>query len=102
MPHDGELTVSGQMFADPVKARKDLEAFADANDARLYKLVKGCVEPQSDLRQIVKAKVSPRLVHLIEYAADRSRMSSLGVSNKLTPTFSTPSQPSSKMPRGTL
>lgn len=47
----------GQMFADPNKARKDLETFASVNDARLYKLVKGCVDPQSDLRQIVKAKV---------------------------------------------
>ena len=58
------------MFADPAKARKDREAFAEANDARLYKLVKGCVDPQSDLRQIVKAKVSLRPVHLINHGAD--------------------------------
>ena len=42
------------------KAKKDLDAFALANDARMYKLFKACVDPQSDLRTIVKSRVGPR------------------------------------------
>jgi sister-chromatid-cohesion protein PDS5 len=53
---------------DPAKARKDLDAFAAANDPRLYKLVKGCVDPQSDLRTIIKARVSHS--HLLLRRAD--------------------------------
>jgi sister-chromatid-cohesion protein PDS5 len=45
------------MFGEPARAKLDLEKFAEINEPRLYKLVKGCVDPQSDLRQIIKARV---------------------------------------------
>ncbi|ORX33887.1 armadillo-type protein [Kockovaella imperatae] len=45
-----------QLFPDPSKARKDLEQFAAANEARLYKLFKACVDPQSDLKTLTKAR----------------------------------------------
>lgn len=52
------MTLTGMLFPDHNKARKDLETFAMLNEARLYKLLKGCVDPQSDLRTIVKSQVS--------------------------------------------
>jgi sister-chromatid-cohesion protein PDS5 len=48
------LTVPGQ-FPDPQKAAQDLHDFAKANENRLYKLLKTCVDPQSDVKSIVKA-----------------------------------------------
>ncbi|KAF8434558.1 cohesin-associated protein Pds5 [Boletus edulis BED1] len=44
-----------RQFPDPVKAAEDLHEFAKANENRLYKLLKTCVDPQSDLKSIVKA-----------------------------------------------
>ena len=46
--------VPGQ-FPDPQKAAEDMHDFAKANENRLYKLLKTCVDPQSDLKSIVKA-----------------------------------------------
>ncbi|RXK35355.1 hypothetical protein M231_07377 [Tremella mesenterica] len=43
-------------FADADKARKDIEAFAAANEARLYKLFKTCADPQTNLRDLIKAR----------------------------------------------
>jgi sister-chromatid-cohesion protein PDS5 len=51
------LIQSAHLFVDVDKAKKDLDAFALANDARMYKLFKACVDPQSDLRTIVKSRV---------------------------------------------
>lgn len=45
------------LFADPHKAKKDLNAFATANEPRLYKLLNALFDPQSDLRTIIKSKV---------------------------------------------
>lgn len=45
------------LFADEHKAKKDMMAFAKANEPRLYKLFKAMVDPQSDLRTIMKSKV---------------------------------------------
>lgn len=42
-------------FPDPHKATDDLQAFAKANENRLYKLLKTCMDLQSDLKSIVKA-----------------------------------------------
>ncbi|KAI6134781.1 armadillo-type protein [Pisolithus croceorrhizus] len=42
-------------FPDPHKATEDLQAFAKANENRLYKLLKTCMDLQSDLKSIVKA-----------------------------------------------
>ncbi|RSH92189.1 hypothetical protein EHS25_008604 [Saitozyma podzolica] len=48
--------IATHLFVDVDKAKKDLDAFALANDARVYKLFKACVDPQSDLRTIVKSR----------------------------------------------
>ncbi|TCD68846.1 hypothetical protein EIP91_009560 [Steccherinum ochraceum] len=42
-------------FLDPVKASEDLHAFADMNESRLYKLLKSCMDPQTDLKTLVKS-----------------------------------------------
>ncbi|KAG6864378.1 hypothetical protein C0991_010047 [Blastosporella zonata] len=42
-------------FPDPFKASEDLEAFAKLNENRLYKLLKTCMDPQTDLKGLVKA-----------------------------------------------
>lgn len=42
-------------FPDPQKAAEDLQEFAKANENRLYRLLKTCMDPQSDLKSIVKA-----------------------------------------------
>lgn len=42
-------------FPDPQKAAEDLHDFARANENRLYRLLKTCMDPQSDLKSIVKA-----------------------------------------------
>ncbi|KAG6907699.1 hypothetical protein DXG01_007755 [Tephrocybe rancida] len=42
-------------FPDPFKAIEDLEAFAKLNESRLYKLLKACMDPQTDLKGLVKA-----------------------------------------------
>ncbi|KAK1921574.1 armadillo-type protein [Papiliotrema laurentii] len=44
------------LFSDSEKAKRDMEAFAAANDNRLYKLFKTCADPLSDLRSLLKAK----------------------------------------------
>ncbi|KAI6158061.1 armadillo-type protein [Pisolithus tinctorius] len=44
-----------RQFPDPHKATEDLQAFAKANENRLYKLLKTCMDLQSDLKNIVKA-----------------------------------------------
>lgn len=43
-------------FHDSDKARKDLEAFANAGDKKLYKLLKTLANPQSDLRLTIKSR----------------------------------------------
>lgn len=52
------LLMTGTYFVDSQRARNDLEAFARANEARLYKLFKQCCDPTFDLRTVVKARVS--------------------------------------------
>ena len=56
---DVELTrlIPVLLFSDSEKAKRDMEAFAAANDNRLYKLFKTCADPLSDLRSLLKAKV---------------------------------------------
>lgn len=44
-------------FSNPVKIEDDLTAFAKRNDRRLYKLLKTCMDLQTDLKGIVKASV---------------------------------------------
>ncbi|PFH47385.1 hypothetical protein AMATHDRAFT_152196 [Amanita thiersii Skay4041] len=42
-------------YHDPHKASEDLNAFAKLNEPRLYKLLKTCMDPQSDLKGLAKA-----------------------------------------------
>ncbi|KAH8102266.1 armadillo-type protein [Cristinia sonorae] len=42
-------------FIDPVKAAEDLHSFANLNESRLYKLMKTCMDPQTDLKTLVKS-----------------------------------------------
>ncbi|KAG2124196.1 armadillo-type protein [Suillus clintonianus] len=44
-----------RQFGDPQKAAEDLHAFARANENRLYKLLKTCLDTQTDLKGLVKA-----------------------------------------------
>ncbi|KAG0700591.1 armadillo-type protein [Suillus ampliporus] len=44
-----------RQFGDPQKAGEDLHAFANANENRLYKLLKTCLDTQTDLKGLVKA-----------------------------------------------
>nr|XP_019008459.1 uncharacterized protein I206_07018 [Kwoniella pini CBS 10737]OCF47240.1 hypothetical protein I206_07018 [Kwoniella pini CBS 10737] len=48
--------IARSYFGDAEKAKKDLNAFAAANEARLFKLYKTCIDIQSSLASIVKAK----------------------------------------------
>ncbi|GMK53875.1 hypothetical protein CspeluHIS016_0104610 [Cutaneotrichosporon spelunceum] len=48
--------ISRMLFNEHEKARKDLEAFAAANDKKLYKLLRSMADPQSNLRTIIKAR----------------------------------------------
>lgn len=56
--------VDAGTFPDPVKASEDLQAFAKLNEARLYKLLKTCMDAQTDLKGLIKATVcSPVIFH---------------------------------------
>nr|WJN24940.1 cohesin maintenance factor [Moesziomyces parantarcticus] len=44
------------LFADPERAKTDLHAFAKLNDARIYRLIRTCFDPQSDLKTAVKSR----------------------------------------------
>ncbi|KAG1784584.1 armadillo-type protein [Suillus plorans] len=44
-----------RQFGDPQKAAEDLHAFARANENRSYKLLKTCLDTQTDLKGFVKA-----------------------------------------------
>ncbi|KAG1732950.1 armadillo-type protein [Suillus lakei] len=44
-----------RQFGDPQKAAEDLHAFARANENRSYKLLKTCLDTQTDLKGLVKA-----------------------------------------------
>ncbi|PIL27726.1 hypothetical protein GSI_10879 [Ganoderma sinense ZZ0214-1] len=43
-------------FPEPGKAAEDLQAFAQLNEGRLYKLLKTCMDVQTDLKGLVKAR----------------------------------------------
>ena len=51
------LTSTAAQFSDPQKFAEDLNTFARLNENRLYKLLKTCMDPQTDLKGLVKASV---------------------------------------------
>lgn len=44
------------LFADAERAMTDLHAFAKLNDTRIYRLMRTCFDPQTDLRTATKAR----------------------------------------------
>lgn len=44
-------------FPDPQRATDDLQTFAKMNEKRLYKLLKTAMDPQTDLKTLVKTTV---------------------------------------------
>jgi len=84
--------IARQLFSDADKARKDMEAFAAANEQRLYKLFKACADPQTDLRTLVKSRVGLDCC-AVRSQAKEDRTSSFAGSSSLTPTSSRPSRP---------
>ena len=59
-------------FPDAQKAAEDLQNFARLNEQRLYKLMKTCMDPQTDLKGLVKAMVREGLYLTVGFAADYS------------------------------
>ena len=55
------LTQISVLYPDRQKACEDLRAFAKLNENRLYKLMKTCMDPQTDVKALVKATVSAHL-----------------------------------------
>ncbi|OCH91293.1 hypothetical protein OBBRIDRAFT_792457 [Obba rivulosa] len=51
----GSIKRIASQFPDPQKAVDDLRAFAKLNESRLYKLLKTCMDTQTDLKSLVKA-----------------------------------------------
>ncbi|KAF8624977.1 hypothetical protein AX15_005612 [Amanita polypyramis BW_CC] len=49
------IQVIAGTFSDPHKATEDLQGFAKLNEPRLYKLLKTCMDPQTDLKGLVKS-----------------------------------------------
>ncbi|KAI0634818.1 armadillo-type protein [Trametes polyzona] len=50
------LKSTAAQFPDPHKAGEDLQAFAKLNEGRLYKLLRTCMDLQTDLKGLVKAR----------------------------------------------
>ena len=44
------------LTADPERAMTDLHAFAKLNDSRIYRLIRTCFDPQTDLKTAVKSR----------------------------------------------
>ena len=49
-------------FPDAQKAAEDMQSFARMNEQRLYKLMKTCMDPQTDLKGLVKSMVCKNLI----------------------------------------
>ncbi|KAF7430453.1 hypothetical protein PC9H_006160 [Pleurotus ostreatus] len=52
---NGVIQAISSGFLEPHKASEDLHTFAKLNEGRLYKLLKSCMDPQTDLKGLVKA-----------------------------------------------
>ncbi|KAI8986667.1 armadillo-type protein [Trametes punicea] len=53
---DAAVKATAALFPDPHKAAEDLQTFAKLNEGRLYKLLKTCMDVQTDLKGLVKAR----------------------------------------------
>ncbi|KAF9255405.1 hypothetical protein L218DRAFT_884207 [Marasmius fiardii PR-910] len=52
---EGMVRAISASFPDPIKTAEDLRAFAKLNESRLYKLLRTCMDVQTDLKGLVKA-----------------------------------------------
>ena len=52
------MACTAVLFPDPQKATDDFKSFAKVNEGRLYKLLKTCMDLQTDLKNLVKSTVS--------------------------------------------
>lgn len=48
------IKICASQFAEPLKAANDLQTFAKMNEVRIYKLIKLCMDPQTDLKSYLK------------------------------------------------
>lgn len=55
------LIYDAALCPDPHRALDDLLAFAKLNEGRLFKLLHTCMDPQTDLKNLVKATVCTQL-----------------------------------------
>lgn len=67
-------------FPDPSKGVSDLKKFAEANEDRLYKLLKSAMDPQTDLKTLVKINVSSAVSKALLASSHRSLTRSLPAS----------------------
>ncbi|KAG9103997.1 hypothetical protein FRC06_006261 [Ceratobasidium sp. 370] len=51
---NGAITLLTAMIPESSKHREDLRAFAKLNESRLYKLLRTCMDPQTDLKTLIK------------------------------------------------
>lgn len=63
------LRGSVSIMAEPEKAAADLSAFAKMNDSRIYRLIKACLDPNTDLKTYIKARAEA--LRKIEAADDK-------------------------------
>ena len=61
---------------EPAKAAEDLQTFAKLNEGRLYKLLKTCMDVQTDLKGLIKARVRAIAVFPIITSLNEIRASS--------------------------
>lgn len=84
---------------DPTKATEDLKKFVKANEKQLYKLLRILMDPQTDLKLLLKSHVRPFPCPLSGSLADASsatrRKKPSAASSKSPPRSSTPSSASS-------
>ncbi|KAH7910374.1 armadillo-type protein [Hygrophoropsis aurantiaca] len=52
---NGVIRHIARQFTDAQQAAEDLQSFAKSNEGRLYKLLKTCMDPQTDLKGLTKA-----------------------------------------------
>lgn len=60
LPSPRAVVARPGQFPDPTKAKNDMDEFADANENRLIKLLKAAMDPQTDLKTLVKINVRLR------------------------------------------
>ncbi|KAE9387817.1 cohesin-associated protein Pds5 [Gymnopus androsaceus JB14] len=71
---------------DPAKMREDLKAFSNLNEARLYKLLRTCLDVDTDLKGMVKAHVKQSSSSLVPSMKTLLRQGALAHGTAVTKT----------------